>query len=225
MLIYNDNLIENSACLDIDISNGIILEKKYNSWLNGYNIINPVSGYTASKCPTNYPVMYNIYNNTLVGQSFVKDTIIIYNDIYLIGCDNILKYTMRIGEFMFVILENNIQMVSVDIKYNNKTIYYVKNNIYMTDNIDLYDINQKIVANLNYTNNVWIISIYNDIVDYNILFALINYHQYYINGYTDDMCNKFIKVSYVIVFCALIILCGGCIIYKKNRSVNNYYNI
>lgn len=211
LITSNSKLHDNAKCLDIDVSNGMILEKDNNIWNDRYNIIKPINGYTELKCPTSYPVIYHMFNESLVGY-MIADNIIMNTNISIIDCKNTITYIMSIGIFII-----NTNIVSVDIKQNNQTIYYIKHNIYKTNNIDLYNIQDVIVANLKYTNNLWNISIYNhkNLVDYNILLSLINYHQYYINGFTTDMCNQYVYVSYMLIFCALIILCCICIVFIR----------
>lgn len=221
LIIHNNKLHKFSNCLDIDISNGMILEKDNNIWNNRYNVINPTSGYTELKCPTSLPVFYHIFNGTLVGYMKSNNNIPNY-DIDIIDCNNKIKYIMRIGEF---VIDSKFSFVSVDIRYNDKTMYYIKHNIYKSNDIDLYDNIDNIVANLYYTNNLWNISIYNNtnLVDYNILLSLVHYHQYYINGFTKDMCNEYAIVTIILLFCSCMLLC--CYSTVKLSYIYNRKNI
>ena len=223
LMVGNNNLLETSKCLDIDISNGIILEKDNNRWTDRYNIIEPVSGYTELKCPTDFPVIYNVFNNSLIGYLSADNVMLNYN-ISIMDCNNKLKYTMRIGEFIGVYVNNDVLLVSVDIRANNKTLYYIKHDVYKTDNFDLYNNNEIIVANLKYSNKLWNISTYNYTIDYNILLSLSNYHQYYVSGFKDDLCNQYIKISYVLMFCGMMLLCCSCIICVKDIICDRHFH-
>lgn len=223
LMINNENLLKTTKCLDIDISDGIILEKDINKWSQGYNIVKPIKGYTKLKCPTDKIVIYNIFNDTLVGYLEADDVMLNYN-ISIIDCNNKIKYSMTIGNFIGVIVNNEVLLVSVAIRSGDKTMYYVKYNMYNTNEFELYNNVSIAVANLKYINNLWNISIYNytDTVDYNMLLSLANYHQYYVSGFTDDICNQYIKISYVLMFCILMLMICSCIVCVRDILYNKY---
>ena len=78
LVLYNDNLIHNMNC--IDINNTFHMKKNNNDWSDMYTILNHIESYTLLKCPTTSPVIYNIINNYLV--SYIKTTdSTIYNNL------------------------------------------------------------------------------------------------------------------------------------------------
>lgn len=216
LLVNNNQLIENAKCIDINIKNEKIL-KRIDNWNYGYNIVGSVSGYTKLKCPTSYPIVYNIINNSLVSYMKADDPIMNYN-IKIIDCNNKLKYTVNVGDFIILNIHGDIKIASVDIRKHNKTIYYIKKDIYDTNDIDIYDIDNSIVTNLKYTDNLWNISIYDNIDD-DILLSLINYHNYYIHNFHNDGCNKFVKISYALIFCFSMLLCCSCFVYTRHICI------
>lgn len=227
LLNMNNNIYEYNNCTTFDLSDGLILEKAKNVWFDKYNIVTPSSGSTILKCPTDYPVVYYMFNDFLIG-SMETDEITTNYNISINNCNNNLQYTMRISEFISIYINNQFLLASVDIKHNDRTIYYVKHDIYKTNNIDLYNRNHMPVANLLYKNKQWDIKLYNNthIVDYNILLSLATYHDYYINGFTLDGCNIFVQISYALLFCFAMLLCCSCIVYigylYNNNNTKNY---
>lgn len=205
LMALNHQLMDTSHCPDIDTSRGMILEKDNDSWNQRYTVIRPSGGVVELKCPTMRPIYYFIFNQLLTGYMELND---MSHRVNITGCNNLIRYYMRVGEAFPIMINQTLVMASVVIWQNDLMILYVKHNVYRTYDIDLYNEWNEMVANLKYTDR-WTIVQYQP-VDHLIFLSLVGYHQLYIDGMVTDRCNQFVMVMFIIIASVLMLVCCYC---------------
>jgi len=216
----NHQLQESIQCLDICMSHGMILQKDNNWWNHRYTVIRPIGGLIEYRCPTTQPTLYFTFNRTLVGYMESVDMLSNHN-VNIIGCNGLIQYTMRVGESFPILINQNLFMVSAVIRQNDRAIFYVKHGVYGTYDIDLYNDQNVVVANLLYTDQ-WSIDA-DDKVDHLLFLSLVGYHQIYINGFEPDRCNDYVMITIMLIFSILILLCCVCCV-QMTTMYNNLYS-
>jgi len=207
LMAANRRLEETSQCLNIDTSSGMILEKDNARWNNLYTIVQPTTGSVELKCPTSRPTIYMMVNHVLIGHMDFEPmpTNHLAN---ITGCNHMIQYNMRVGESFPILINHTLLMVSGVIWQNTRVIYYVKQGVYGTYDIDVYNDRNLVVANIRYTDR-WMLDTY-DQVDHLLLLSLVGYHQIYMNGFEPDRCNEFVMITSIAIGCIFVALCCGC---------------
>lgn len=173
-------------------------------WHWKYNIEKPISGYVQMRCPTfNHDLNVKIgdrYMGRTDGKSFSA-----VSQVNIEDCHNNVKYVMRTGNVFDTLVNGNKIFVSLDIRQNGVVKFYVKKEVFITDDIDVWNDQSVKVANLkrNKLNDiasfqgwVWKINLYennstNSSIDPLILFSIAGQHSFAEKSDETDMCNEF----------------------------------
>lgn len=229
----NDPLIENGGTpcgiFPKNVSK-IHLKKQITSqWHWDYDIeIGEHKGQVLMRCPTVMHDLNVIFDNTPIGRTDGK-TFSLISEVDTLDCHNNKVYTIRTGSVFETIINSNKIFVSLDVRYNDTIIYYVDKQIFITENIDLFDVNNVKVANLHrfklgdlihlqgWTWDIVIFDPINHPVDPMLLVTIAGQHSFSetdSNGNAQyDTCNSVYHGVYIFMFVIMgLVIIGICII-------------
>jgi hypothetical protein len=179
-------------------------------------------GYVQMRCPS---VRHDL--NVKIGNAFVGRTdgkvLSLESEIGLLDCHNRPQYVLRTGSAFQTLVNTNEIWVSLEVRQGTKIKYFVRKNVFFTDNIDLYDELSVKVATL--TRNVWndvlhfrgytwninVLDVINHPVDPFLLVTIAAQHAF---SQTDkkgndvqDTCNDFFSGTWIFMFLTMAALC------------------